>query len=40
MIIEGLLLTYTDMDMNTLGMGTLVINVYKRYGVVLFEGEV
>jgi len=28
------------MDVNTLGMGTLVINVYKRYGAVLFKGAV
>ena len=28
------------MDMSTLGMKTLVISVYKSYGVVLFEGVV
>jgi len=28
------------MDMNTSGMGALVINVYKKYGVVLFDGAV
>jgi len=26
--------------MNASGMGVLVINVYKKYGVVLFEGVV
>ena len=26
--------------MNTLGMGVLVISVYKQYGVVLFKGTV
>ena len=26
--------------MNTTGMGTLIICVYKRYGVVLFDGMV
>jgi len=36
----GLFLTYIEMDMNTSGMGTLVINVYKKYGAVLFEGAV
>jgi len=28
------------MDMNTSGMGALVISVYKNYGAVLFEGTV
>jgi len=28
------------MDMNTSGMGALVISVYKKYGVVLFEGAI
>ena len=28
------------MDMNASGMKTLAINVYKKYGVVLFEGAV
>ena len=36
----GLFLTYIEMDMNTSGMEALVINVYKKYGVVLFEGAV
>jgi len=26
--------------MNTSGMGALVINAYKKYGVILFEGAV
>ena len=36
----GLFLTYIEMDMNTSGMGALVISVCKNYGVVLFEGAV
>jgi len=28
------------MDINTLGMGALVISVYKKYDAVLFEGAV
>lgn len=29
-----------EIDVNTTGMGTLVISVYKRYGAVLFEDAV
>ena len=36
----GIFLTYIKMDMNTTGIGTLVIGLYKGYGVVLFEGGV
>jgi len=35
-----LFLTYIEMDKNTSGMGALVISVYEKYGVVLFEGAV
>ena len=30
----GLFLSYSEMDMNTLGMATLKITVYKKYGVI------
>ena len=33
-----LFLTYIEMDMNTSGIGALLISVYKKYGAVLFEG--
>jgi len=33
-------LIYIEMDMNTLGMGGLVISLYKKYGALLFEGAV
>ena len=36
----GLFLTYIEMDMNTSGIGALVISVCKNYGAVLFEGAV
>ena len=36
----GLFIAYTEMDMNTTGMGTVAITVYKRYSVVLSEGVV
>jgi len=28
------------MDMNTSGMGALLISVYEKYGTVLFEGTI
>lgn len=36
----GLFLSHIEMDVNTSGMGTLVINVYKRYDALLFKGAV
>ena len=35
-----LFLTYIEMDMNTTGIGTLVISVYKKYGAVQLEDVV
>jgi len=34
----GLFLTFIEMEMDTTGMGILVISVYRSYGAVLFEG--
>ena len=30
--------SYIEMDMDTIGIGTLIISVYKSYGAVLFKG--
>ena len=33
-------ISYIEMDMDTTGMGMLVVSVYIRYGAVLFKGAV